>query len=409
MILQSQLRWNITVSSGSLGASQEAAQCRNFYRFMVEVLSSDHWMSDKLATLPSVVPSLEYESGEQRFRKLLGLEDLDQQIRATPALTEEFEATLSAAMNIAYNEVNHADVDAAHLFLQRILYWINRLNLFWYDDLQHYQNERSFYLQWVRDRIEAAWQDWEIRQFDLDRYRCLDVGQSLLERAAADLNPPLSENKRYLQQTMSLEGYRHLLAVASLDGLVEASRMSRILGGASNEIQAMLIRVLLEEYGNGRFSRKHSTFFAKMMAELSLNTQPEFYFDLMPWQGLASINHNFLLTERKKYFLRYNGGLTYFEIAGPSIYRDYMLAAQRLGLSDTAMGYWELHIREDERHGQQMLHQVALPLAEMYPENAWELVLGYDQEKQMGDRAGAAILGCIQAAEQSGTTLPRFP
>jgi hypothetical protein len=138
-----------------------------------------------------------------------------------------------------------------------------------------------------------------------------------------------------------------------------------------------------------------------MMAELGLNTQPEGYFDIVPWELLACINHNFLLTECKRHFLRYNGGLTYFEIAGPSIYKDYMSAAERLQLSDTAMGYWELHIREDERHGQWMLEDVALPLVDQYPEDAWELVLGYDQEKWMGDRAGAALIRAVKQAEQS--------
>lgn len=136
-----------------------------------------------------------------------------------------------------------------------------------------------------------------------------------------------------------------------------------------------------------------------MMEELGLNAQPEAYFDLAPWEVLACINHNFLLTERKRYFLRYNGGFTYFEIYGPSIYKDYMAAAQRLGLSDQAMGYWELHIREDERHGQWMLNQVAFPLAEQYPEEGWELVLGYDQEKYMGDRAGIAVIRAVKQAE----------
>ncbi len=156
------------------------------------------------------------------------------------------------------------------------------------------------------------------------------------------------------------------------------------------------MRVLLEEYGNGRLSRKHSTFFAQMMAELGLETEPEAYLNLVPWEVLASINHNFLLTERKRHFLRYNGGLTYFEIAGPSIYTDYLEAAKRMRLSDAAMGYWELHIREDERHGQWMLTDVALPLADMYPDHAWELVLGYDQEKFMGDRAATAVMTLIQ-------------
>lgn len=38
------------------------------------------------------------------------------------------------------------------------------------------------------------------------------------------------------------------------------------------------------------------------------------YFDLVPWQSLASMNQNFLLTERRRHYLRYAGGLCYFEV-----------------------------------------------------------------------------------------------
>lgn len=370
---------------------------------MINMLSPEQWLSGTPDVLLPNSDSPDYAAAEQGFLKLLEIENLDQQIKQEPAIVNDFEAALATALGTAYTQTEDS---AAQLFLQRILYRVNRLNLFWYDDLQHYKNERSFYLQWVRDRIETVWQAWEIAQMDVEGFKQIqDIPQALSDRCEADLNPPITESKRYLRDEMSREGYRHLLAIVSLDGLVEASRMSRILGGASNEVQAMLIRVLMEEYGNGRFNRKHSTFFANMMAELDLNTEPEAYFNLAPWELLASINHNFLLTERKRHFLRYNGGLTYFEIVGPSIYRDYMTAAQRLGLSDTAMGYWELHIREDERHGQWMLKEVALPLAQMYPADAWELVLGYDQEKWIGDRAGAAIIKAIKAAEQAGTVL----
>ncbi|HEY9659547.1 MAG TPA: iron-containing redox enzyme family protein [Allocoleopsis sp.] len=363
--------------------------------------------------------SSNYREAEQNFVQLLATDQLDQQVKADPEIVRLLEATIDTALNLAYTaqdqphsskqvqteqvqteQVQTEQEQAAHLFLQRILYRINRLNLFWYDDLQHYKNERSVYLQGVRDRIESVWQDWELAQLDLVALQQADIKQALMERGEADLNPPILENKRFLREQMSLEGYRHLLKIASLDGLVEASRMSRILGGACNEVQATLIRVLLEEYGNGRLHRKHSTFFAQMMAELGLNTEPEGYFDLVPWEVLAGINHNFLLTERKRYFLRYNGGLTYFEIAGPSIYQDYMLAASRLQLSEQAMGYWELHIREDERHGQWMLRDVALPLVDRHPEDAWELLLGYDQEKKLGDRAGDAVIRAVKQAEQ---------
>ncbi|GFE67728.1 iron-containing redox enzyme family protein [Chroococcus sp. FPU101] len=341
---------------------------------------------------------LKYTEAEQQFVKLLTTENLDQQLLLKSSLNQRFEAALGDALSVAYSEQS-PDAEAANLFLQRVLYRINRLNFFWYTDLKQYTNERSTYLQWVRDRIETVWQAWENDQLDIEQLQKLDVKQALIERGDADLEPPLSESKRYIREEMSLAGYRHLIAIASLDGLVESSRLCHILGGASNEVQATLIRVLLEEYGSGRLSRKHSTFFAQMMQELGLNPEPETYFDLVPWEVLASINHNFLLTQRKRHFLRYNGGFTYFEIYGPSIYKDYMAAAQRLNLSDQAMGYWELHIREDERHGQWMLHNVALPLAEHYPEQAWELVLGYDQEKLMGDRAGVAVMRLVKDAE----------
>ncbi|MBW4683035.1 MAG: iron-containing redox enzyme family protein [Microcoleus vaginatus WJT46-NPBG5] len=342
-----------------------------------------------------------YDQAEQQFTDLLEMENLDQKVAAQPSIVSNFENALTTAINAAYGE--SAGDNSAHRFLQRILYRINRLKLFWYDDLRRYTNERSAYLQTVRNQIEDAWQQWEISQLDVATLQQLNVEQvkqALLDRGDADLAPPLSEESRYLREQMSETGYRRVLAIGSFDGLVEGSRMCAILGGAANEVQSTLTRVMIEEYGNGRLARKHSTYFAQMLEEFGMNTEPESYFDLVPWEVLACANHNFLLTDCKRHFLRYNGGLTYFEVAGPAAYRNYLAAAQRLELSAAAMGYWELHIREDERHGRWMLDDVALPLAEKYPENAWELILGYDQERLMGERAGAAIVRSAREAEQ---------
>ncbi len=344
-----------------------------------------------------IADTINYDEAEQHFIYLLDLEDLDSKIEGQLELTSIVDNAIAQAIKDAFSGASGDD--KAHLFLQRVLYRINRLQLFWYDDLRHYTNERSLYLNKVRDKIETPWQEWELSQLDVEAIKPLNVKQALIERSDRDLNPPISEDSRYLREEMSEAGYRHILAIGSFDGLVEGSRLSRIMGGAANEVHATLMRVLIEEYGNGRLSRKHSTYFAQMLEEFGMNTQPEAYFDLVPWEVLACANHNFLMTERKIYFLRYNGGLTYFEVAGPAAYRNYLAAAQRLELSKEAMGYWELHIREDERHGQWMLTDVSLPLAERYPERAWELVLGYDQEKLMGDRAGVAIVQCAKAAK----------
>jgi hypothetical protein len=38
-----------------------------------------------------------------------------------------------------------------------------------------------------------------------------------------------------------------------------------------------------------------------------------------------------------------------------------------------------------------MLNDIALPLIEKYPENAWEIVMGYDQQKFLSARGAGSI------------------
>ena len=346
-----------------------------------------------------------YTEAEEDFAHLMKVGGLDGHVRSHPVAVSAFERALEDALASAYNIESVCDAresnGAAHLFLQRVLYRINRLKFFWYDDLSNYDNERSSYLRYVRNRIEEVWQGWELAQLDVEALRREDVRASLLRRAAEDVSPAPSASGLYFRDEMTVAGYRRLLAIASLDGLVEASQLSRTLGGTSNEIHAVMTRLLVEEYGGGRRERKHSTFFSTMLTELGMSAEPEGYFDLVPWEVLAAINHSFLLSERKRFYLRYVGGLLYTEVSVPAGFDNYRAAAERLGMSEAARGYWVLHIREDERHGRWMLHDVALPLAAKYPSDAWEIVLGYDQQKQMSDHAGASLQREAREAERA--------
>jgi hypothetical protein len=354
-------------------------------------------------------PATDYDEAEACFAALLKTDCLDEHIKLRPAAAQVFERALEEALAVAYRscveservQVSSGDhaVQSARLFLQRVLYSINRLKLFWYDDLSNYDNERSSYLRELRDRIEDAWQQWELAQLNVAVMQREEVCEALLSRTARDVAPAPGASGLYFRDEITEAGYRRLLAIASLDGLVEASQLSRTLGGVSNNVHAVMTRLLVEEYGGGRLNRKHSTFFTAMLTELKMRTEPEAYLDLVPWEVLAAINHSFLLSERKRFYLRYVGGLLYTEISVPAAFDNYRAAAERLGMSEAARGYWELHIREDERHGQWMLHDVALPLAARYPAQSWELVLGYDQQRFMSERAGASTERAVRAAQ----------
>lgn len=320
---------------------------------------------------------------------LLEREDLDAWRVRFPRGTRAFERTIEAAMSAAF--VHGGGDSDAHLLLQRVLYRINRQQLFWYDRLDAYRNERSPYLLGLRDHVETAWQRWEADELELCALDRGDVIGALRERAARDVAPPPSVGGSWFREHAELPAYRRLLEIASLDALVEASQLSRTLGGVSNPIHATMTRLLVEEYGGGRPARKHSTFFRTMLETLGMDATPEAHLDVVPWPVLATINHSFLLSDRKRFFLRYVGGLLYTEVSVPAAFAAYRDAALRLGLPSEAMAYWVLHIKEDARHGPWMLNEVAIPLAERYPDQAWELLFGYDQQRYMSARAGEAV------------------
>lgn len=340
---------------------------------------------------------LEYREAQEAFLDLLQHENLDQYVSNTPKCLEVFEQVLGQALGEAFEDQPAAP--NAHLFLQRILYRINRLKLFWYDSLENYANEDSAILFSLRKKIDTAWQAWEDQRINIEEVKKVDIEIALRKRTDEDLSPEPSEISLYFRNEMSLIGYKRLLAITSLDGLVEASQLSRMIGGVGNEVQAMLTKILIEEYGGGKLARKHSSFFAAMLSEFGLNTTPEAYLDIVPWEVLANINHSFNMCERKRNFLRYIGSLLYFEISVPAAFQNYKLAGERLGLSEQAIGYWDIHIKEDLRHGQWMLNDVALPLIARYEESAWEIVWGYDQQRYLSTRASQAIAESIQQAE----------
>ncbi len=290
--------------------------------------------------------------------------------------------------------------DSAHTFIQRCLYHINRMKLFWYDDLNNYSNENSKFLFEVRSLIENKWSAWEDEQIKAEKLDSKNVIKALCERADEDLNPEPSIEGRFIRDNISETGYRMYLAIASLDGLVEASQLSRVLGGASSEVQLMLTKILWEEYGAGKIDRKHSSHFAAMLEELELDSTPEAYLDIVPWEVLANINHSFLLSEQKRKFLRYVGGLLFIEVSVPASFQNIKLAGERLGLSGGATSYWDIHIKEDIRHGQWMLNDVALPLIDKYEDDAWEIVMGYDQQKFFSERAASSIVATIRKSEK---------
>ena len=338
------------------------------------------------------------------LQRLIETPNLDRCAADDPALTQGVFAELTQHAARAWSD-DHLDHDRevafARLVSQRALYRLYRLRLYWGDDAACYANERSLELARLLEQLERPWQRWLERRvpaFDDERE------PELLLRgwAERDLRPETSEHSQWLARHMNLAGYRRLLEIASLNGLVEASQLSRALGGAPGPTQSTLFRILMEEYGAGRPEKKHSHYFAQMLEQQGMQSAPESYFECVPWEVLSAINHAFYLTEYKQNYLRFCGAFTYTELSTPVSFQGYAAAAKRLGLSDGHGDYWALHMREDERHGAWMVEQVALPLLAHSPRHRREVLFGYAQQRDVEALAGAATVRACQTAARAG-------
>lgn len=357
-------------------------------------------MDDSLSTDHTDSPT----STSAQLRALIRTPDLDASVRDDPAFFAALRRDLGRTSDLAWAPLEPDDpaVDRARSCVHRSLYELNRLKLYWFDDPQQYVNERSTALADLHAALESPWQAWLLRQSTRGAPAASDVAQTIRARAAQDATPCDTPDRRWFADEMDLAGYRRLLEIASLNGLVEASQLSRALGGAPSPVQSTLTRIFVEEYGAGRAEKKHSTYFARMLDEQGMDSTPQAYLDSVPWQVLASINHSFHLAESKRLYLRFCGAFTYTEVSTPAGFDGYARAATRLGLSDGHGDYWSLHVREDQRHGAWMVDHVVAPLCERFPEHRAEVLLGYEQQRLIEGMAGAATARACRAAADAG-------
>ncbi len=338
----------------------------------------------------------------QTLRALIRAPFLDEHRLGKSAQLDGLEAQLTDVGARAWScpdVVCSEDTAQARLESQRALYELNRLRVYWGDEPEAYLNEHSPILLGLQRVLEKPWRSWLDAHTPELPFELEAIGERLQSAFLQDRIPSDNEADRWFSLEMNLSGYRRLLEIGSVNALVEASQLSRALGGAPTAVQATLTRIFLEEYGAGRLAKKHSTYFAQMLMEQGLRVEPEAYLDTAPWEVLVSINHAFFLAEGKRHYLRFCGAFTYTEVSTPASYDGFAKAARRLGLSDGHGDYWALHVREDERHGAWMVEQVALPLMQQFPHRKREVLMGYEQQRFVERLAGASVLNaCREAA-----------
>lgn len=175
------------------------------------------------------------------------------------------------------------------------------------------------------------------------------------------------------------------LVQLALDGLTEASAMSRNLGGAYGPEQSALFKIFIDEFGYGVYDAKHTTIFAKMLRSRAMATHVHAYWNFYLAGPLATNNYYYYLSRDHAKFFRYAGAVTYAEAVFAPGFVEMVKVFRGIFGADVDLHYCDEHAHIDEHHGRITREQVLLALAERHgPRVVPELLRGVAEARLIG-------------------------
>lgn len=170
------------------------------------------------------------------------------------------------------------------------------------------------------------------------------------------------------------------------DFLSEASPMMRNVLGCFGPVQSEWFKIIIDEYGYGVHSTKHSRLFERTLESAGLHSEVHHYWQYYLNSSLLLNNYFHYLGKNHELFFRYIGALYYTETALVDFCRRAAeLLTQVLG-PETDVEYFTEHVGIDQHHGRMALEKLILPLVAEHGEVIIpEIVRGFEEFQLISD------------------------
>src|SRR2546429_6335136 len=250
-----------------------------------------------------------------------------------------------------------------------------------------------FYSEELRRLREASISDLERFAFafladevDISGAWSVDALDAYFQHAADEVEHGESEALTAIAQARRPEVAADIYLVQlALDGLTEASAMSKNLGGAYGVEQSALFKIFIDEFGYGVYDAKHTTIFAKMLRSRQMATHVHAYWNFYLAGPTATNNYYYYVSRDHAKFFRYAGAVTYAErVFAPGFVKMIKTYRDIFG-DDIDLHYCDEHAHIDQHHGRITREQVLLALAHKHgPSVVPELVRGIAEARLLG-------------------------
>jgi hypothetical protein len=202
-----------------------------------------------------------------------------------------------------------------------------------------------------------------------------DIAAALRERTAASDGPSLAS---YCEREATWEQVRELCVHRTAWQLKEADPHSWALPRLGGRPKAALAEIQAGEYGEGVERDVHQNLYALTLALLDLDHQYGAYLESLPGVSLATVNVVSFFGLHRAWLPAMVGHLAAFEMSSVEPMAAYSAALRRLGASQDACHFFDVHVVADAHHQQIAADKLAAGLVEQQPDAAAMILFGAD-------------------------------
>ncbi|MFF1561470.1 iron-containing redox enzyme family protein [Streptomyces sp. NPDC058279] len=196
----------------------------------------------------------------------------------------------------------------------------------------------------------------------------------------------------YLERDGDLGQVREYAALRSLYHLKEADPHVWVIPRLRGRAKAAMVAIEYDEFGAGHADRVHAELFARLLADLGLNTDYGHYLDAAPAEALAIVNLMSLFGLHRALRGALVGHFACVEVTSSPGSRRLAAAMRRLDAGPAAEHFYDEHVEADAVHEQLVRREVIAGLLEDEPELEGDIAFGADATVLLEDRLGALLL-----------------
>ncbi|PJX12640.1 hypothetical protein CWI66_16570 [Halomonas sp. 141] len=272
------------------------------------------------------------------------------------------------------------------------------------------QNEDDNYKRFVSQYDRCELEKLFIKKHEHEEFFRRHYNKITQDNAEFNLNREIEEISKSdcdpvaktLLKHKRLDLYKVYLIQASMDLLAEASASGFGCLGVGGELQTDLFRILVDEFGCGNYSEKHSTLYAVLMEKFDLDSSYLHY--LKHFSIDAIVFHNFvhfLFQNRRNFFLQL-GFLACAESSYRKSTHEHNEALKELGVENKYRKYHSEHAHIDIFHTEIMQDIYENKIKEFGDLAKQDFAAGFKMTEFYGKRLADSISNAMECIVEAG-------